>query len=122
MTVLTYNGYAASVTVDPDELILVGRLVGIDDVIGFHADSGKELMAAFREAVDDYVEACAKIGKKPQKPYSGNVMFRIDPIVHAQAAMAAQLAGKSLNAWGESALRAAAEKSVGEGIGVFSDP
>lgn len=116
MTVLTYNGYAASVEVDPDELTLVGRLVGIDDVIGFHAETGKELMAAFREAVDDYVQTCAKIGKKPQKPYSGKVMFRIDPTVHAQAALAAQLAGKSLNAWGENALRIAAEKSVGEGL------
>lgn len=112
MTVLTYKGYAAMVEFDPEDMILVGKLAGIDDVIGFHAENGRELITAFHEAVDDYLDACAKAGKAPQKPYSGKVMFRIDPAVHAQAALAAQLAGKSLNAWGEDALRAAAEKAA----------
>ena len=112
MTVLTYKGYAAMVEFDPEDMILVGKLAGIDDVIGFLAENGRELITAFHEAVDDYLDACAKAGKAPQKPYSGKVMFRIDPAVHAQAALAAQLAGKSLNAWGEDALRAAAEKAA----------
>lgn len=116
MTVLMYKGYAATVEFDADDMILVGKLTGIDDVIGFHADDSKEFIAAFHEAVDDYIETCAKAGRAPQKPYSGKVMFRIDPTVHAQAALAAQLAGKSLNAWGEQALREAAEKKVGDGI------
>ena len=112
MTVLTYKGYAAMVEFDPEDMILIGKLAGIDDVIGFHAENGRELIAAFHEAVDDYLDACAKAGKAPQKPYSGKVMFRIDPAVHAQAALAARLAGKSLNAWGEDALRVAAEKTA----------
>ena len=118
MTVLTYNGFAAKVDFDPEDMILVGRLIGIKDSVGFHGDDGPSLIAAFHESVDDYVATCAKVGKTPEKPYSGKVMFRIDPVVHAQAALAAQVAGKSLNAWGEEALRAAAERSVGEGIRV----
>ena len=51
------------------------------------------------------------IGKKPQKPYSGNLMLRVDPAVHSKAAMAAELAGKSLNQWGEDVLREAAAKA-----------
>lgn len=51
-----------------------------------------------------------QVTPEAQKPYSGKVMFRIDPAVHAQAALAAQPAGKSLNAWGDDALRVAAEK------------
>ncbi|AYJ87668.1 type II toxin-antitoxin system HicB family antitoxin [Sphingomonas paeninsulae] len=100
MTVMTYKGYAATVDFDADDMILVGKLAGIDDNISFHADDGKAFIEAFHEAVEDYIATCAKIGKAPQKPYSGKVMFRIDPSVHAQAALAAQLSGKSMNAWG----------------------
>ena len=71
-----------------------------------------ELKAAFQEAVDDYLETCARIGKDPDKPYSGNLMLRVDPSVHSKVAQAAELAGKSLNQWGEEVLRQAAEKAV----------
>ena len=118
MTVLTYRGFAATIDFDPEDMILVGRVAGINDVVGFHADDGKTLIAAFHEAVDDYVETCAKVGKEPEKPYSGKVMIRTDPAVHAQVALAAKVAGKSINTWGEEVLRAAAEKLVGDAIRV----
>ncbi len=64
----------------------------------------------FMFTVDDYVETCAKIGKEPQKPYSGRVMFRVDPEVHRKAALAAELSGKSLNQWAEEVLDHAARR------------
>ena len=106
---MTYRGYAARIDFDDDDGILVGRIVGIRDGVGFHADNVADLQAAFHEAVDDYIETCARIGKDPQKPFSGNVMFRIAPEVHRRAALAAELAGQSLNQWAEEALRRAAE-------------
>ncbi len=60
--------------------------------------------------MDDYIAHCAEIGKSPDKPYSGKVMFRIAPDLHAKAARAAEIAGKSLNQWAEEKLRAAVEK------------
>lgn len=63
---------------------------------------------AFHEAVDDYIETCALIGKDPQKAWSGQVMFRISPDVHRKAAVAAELSGKSLNQWAEEVLDRAA--------------
>ena len=36
--------------------------------VGFHADTVDGLRQAFHEAVEDYLETCAKIGKEPQKP------------------------------------------------------
>ena len=66
------------------------------------------MCAAFHEAVEDYIETCAKVGKEPQKAYSGKMMFRVDPEVHRKAALAAELAGKSLNQWAEEALEKAA--------------
>ena len=76
----------------------------------WHADSVCGLRQAFHEAVEDYLETCAKIGKEHQKAYSGRVMFRVSPETHRKAARAAELSGKSLNQWAEEVLeRAAAE-------------
>jgi predicted HicB family RNase H-like nuclease len=106
--VMTYKGYRARIEYDGDDEIFFGKLAGIRDGIGFHADTVAELKTAFHEAVDDYVETCAKAGKEPQKPFSGKVMFRIDPETHRQAALAAELAGVSLNQWAEQVIEKAA--------------
>ena len=58
--------------------------------------------------IRDSIETCAKIGKEPQKTYSGQVMFRVSPEVHRKAALAAELSGKSLNQWAEEVLDRAA--------------
>lgn len=105
---MTYKGYSARIEYDDEDGIMIGQIAGIRDGVGFHADNVEELKEAFHEAVDDYVETCAKIGKEPQKPYSGRVMFRVDPEVHRKAALAAELSGKSLNQWAEEVLNRAA--------------
>ena len=112
MSVMRHKGYMARVEFDAEDEIFVGHLTGINDVIGFHADTVEGLKAAFHEAVDDYLATCEKLGKSPEKPFSGRVMFRVAPETHARAALAAQLAGKSLNQWAEEALRDAAERSL----------
>jgi predicted HicB family RNase H-like nuclease len=110
MSTMTYGGYSALIEYDDEDGIFFGKLAGIRDGVGFHADNVTDLRAAFQEAVDDYIDMCAKIGKSPQKPFSGNLMLRIDPAVHSKAALAAELAGKSLNQWSEEALDKAASK------------
>ncbi len=67
MTAMSYKGYAASVGLDPDDAVFFGKVAGIRDVVGFHADTVADLIAAFHEAVDDYVATCAKVGKRPQR-------------------------------------------------------
>lgn len=105
---MTYKGYSARIEYDDEDGILFGRIAGIRDGVGFHADNVADLRTAFQEAVDDYVATCARLGKDPQKPYSGRVMFRVSPEVHRKAALAAELAGKSLNQWAEEVLAQAA--------------
>ena len=107
--VLKHRGYAARIEFDAEDRIFFGRIAGIGDGVSFHADTVEALVEAFEEAVDDYLETCRRAGKAPDKPYSGVVYLRVDPGVHAEAAIAAQLAGKSLNQFGEEALRKAAE-------------
>lgn len=102
--VMTYNGYSARVEYDDEDGIFFGQIAGIRDGVSFHADSVEGLREAFHEAVDDYIETCAKIGKEPEKSYSGKVMLRLDPAMHAKLAKAAELAGKSINQVGEEAI------------------
>lgn len=99
MKAMQYKGYAAHIVYSDEDDCFVGHVAGIRDVVGFHGSSVAELRAVFQEAVDDYLATCEKVGKAPQRPYSGKIMLRIPPEVHAQAAMKAKTQGKSLNQW-----------------------
>jgi predicted HicB family RNase H-like nuclease len=109
MKAMVYKGYAARIEFDGEDNIFFGKIAGIRDGVTFHADNVTDLIAAFHEAVDDYVDTCERIGKSPQKPYSGNLMLRVDPDLHSRVARAAELAGKSLNEWSQDALSKAAD-------------
>ncbi|ATU91509.1 type II toxin-antitoxin system HicB family antitoxin [Phyllobacterium zundukense] len=108
MNVMHYKDYTARIEYDDEDEIFFGKIADISDGVGFHADTVADLKVAFHEAVDDYIETCTKIGKQPQKPYSGKMMFRVKPEIHRRAALAAERAGKSLNQWAEEALDKAA--------------
>lgn len=99
MNTMTYKGYQASMTFDPDDKIIVGRVLDIDDIIGFHAEAVADFEQAFHESVDSYIEACVKLGEEPDKPASGKLMLRIDPAIHTAAIKAAKRQGRSLNKW-----------------------
>jgi predicted HicB family RNase H-like nuclease len=99
MSTMTYKGYAARIDYSDEDGCFIGHIAGIRDIIGFHAESVKELRAAFEEAVDDYLATCKKSGRAPQRPYSGKLMLRVPPEVRARAAMMAEAHGMSLNQW-----------------------
>lgn len=101
---MTYKGYTALVRFSAEDGCLVGQLVGINDIVGFHGESVAEIRNAFEEAVDFYLESCAKAGHEPNKPYSGRVTLRLPPDLHAKLAIQAQSSGRSLNNWLVSAL------------------
>jgi predicted HicB family RNase H-like nuclease len=96
---MTYRGYAARIEYSDEDGRFIGHIAGIKDIIGFHAESVKELRAAFEEAANDYLATCEKSGRALQKPYSGKLMLRVPPDVHARAAMMAEAHGMSLNQW-----------------------
>jgi predicted HicB family RNase H-like nuclease len=112
MNTMAYRGYHARIDFDDEDGVFIGRLAGINDVVAFHAESVPELRAAFHEAVDDYLLTCIKVGKPPEKPFSGQLMVRVDPEVHARVALVAELEGMSLAKWTEAALREAAARRL----------
>lgn len=108
MSCMRYKGYAALIEYDARDDIFVGRVLGMRDIISFHASSVPELHEAFRGALEDYLADCAEQGIAPEKPASGKVMLRIRPEVHAAASVAARAAGKSLNQWADEVFEQAA--------------
>ncbi|MFK8331627.1 type II toxin-antitoxin system HicB family antitoxin [Pseudomonas sp. BJa5] len=108
MNVMTYKGYAARIEYSDEDQLLIGHVAGIRDVIGFHGESVSELRNAFEEAVDDYLQTCARLGREPQKAYSGKLSLRLEPALHASVAAKAELADKSINQWVSEVLNRAA--------------
>ncbi len=113
MNLMTYKDYMALVEYSDEDQCFIGRIAGISDVIGFHGDSVGGLRAAFADAVDDYLETCEKLGRAPQRAYSGELRLQIDPSLHATAALLAEAEGKSLNAWAQEALQKAIASQAG---------
>ena len=105
MNSLKYKGYTARIDFDPEDEIFVGRVVGIKDIIGFHAETAKELRQAFEEAVDHYLASCKELNVKPQKSFSGKFVIRLSPDIHERIALAAAATHKSLNSLIEDILR-----------------
>jgi predicted HicB family RNase H-like nuclease len=109
MNMMRYKGYIARIEYDEGDRIFVGRLAGIEDVVSFHGSTVDELETAFHESVDHYLEVSERTGRPAQKPYSGNLMLRINPDIHAAVASAAQVQGKSINQWASEVLDKAAD-------------
>lgn len=63
---LTYGPYKGTVEVDLVNYVCRGKVLFIDDVVTYEADSLPELQGQFEAAVDDYINTCVEIGKDPQ--------------------------------------------------------
>ncbi|MDD0975341.1 type II toxin-antitoxin system HicB family antitoxin [Pseudomonas fontis] len=108
MNVMSYQGYSARIEYSDEDQLFVGHVAGIRDLIGFHGESVAQLRSAFEEAVDDYLETCARLKREPQKTYSGKLSLRLEPVLHASVAAKAELADKSINQWVSEVLSRAA--------------
>jgi len=112
MNMMKYRGYAALIEYDEGDRIFVGHLAGIKDIVGFHGTTVDELESAFHESVDNYISISEETGRVAQKPYSGKLMLRVSPDVHAAVATAAKIRGKSINQWASEVLDQASTFSV----------
>lgn len=97
---IKYKDFTAKVEYSADDEVFVGRVLGIDDIVTFHADSVEALKTEMAGMVDFYIESCKQKGKQPKKTYNGKVLFRFPNELHAQIAEAAAKSGKSINEYG----------------------
>ena len=96
---MEYKGYFGKVVFDDEANIFHGEVINLRDVVTFQGETVEELRKAFHESVDDYLDFCAVRGEKPEKPYSGKFVVRVDPELHKIISIQARKNGKSLNSW-----------------------
>ena len=87
--VFTYKGFTGSVGVSVEDNCLYGKILFINDLINYRADSPTALEKEFQDAVDDYLETCKECGLEPNKPFSGTFNIRIGSDLHRRAALLA---------------------------------
>ncbi len=55
---IQYKGYIGKVEYDNDARLFHGEVIGLKDVITFQGTTAKEIEAAFKDSVNDYLAWC----------------------------------------------------------------
>lgn len=95
---LRYKGYEGNVDFSEEDNCFVGTVLGLHhNCIIYEGDSVESLKKDFEEAIDCYLERCNDEGERPEKPFSGKLIVRMNSKLHSQAAEKASGMGISLN-------------------------
>lgn len=94
---LEYKGFIGSIEPDLEDGVIYGTVLHTTDLIMYEGTTLPELRKMFEEAVDGYIELCARNNKKPIKSFSGNFNVRTKPDLHMRAAMYAAKYEMNLN-------------------------
>lgn len=92
-----HKGYVGTVSFSSEDRVFFGKIEGINDVVTFEGSSVTALEKSFKEAVNDYLETCASLGKDPEKLYKGTFNVRVSQELHQQTALLATKTGMNLN-------------------------
>ena len=111
MNKMKYRGDTARIEFDEVDRIFAGHLAGIKDIVGFHGTTVDEFEDAFRQSVDHYIAISEQQGRSAQKPFSGRLILRVSPEIHAAVAAASGVRGQSINQWASEVLGEAASQS-----------
>lgn len=101
----TYKEYMGSIQANTEELFLHGRILFIDDLVTYEAESLPKLKTSFQEAVDDYLLTCQKLNRNPQKSFKGTLNVRIGPALHKETALYAEIGDVSINEYIKQAIQ-----------------
>lgn len=114
--VLEYKGYHTKVEFDSEDLVLRGKIEGINDLVNFECEDIRNVENEFHKAVDDYLDFCREVGKTPEKEYKGTFNVRIAPELHKKLTVTAMLNGDTLNTSVEKAIRQYVEEKSALGV------
>jgi len=101
---MQYKGYTALIEFSNEDGCLIGKVLGIRDIIVFDGNTVEEIRTHFQDMIDHYIEACAKAGREPNEPVS-EIMIPVSPVLYAKAARKAEYDGVPVRAVMESALQ-----------------
>ncbi len=94
---MEYKGYLGSVQYSAEDHVFYGKIEHVRSLITFEGTDVAALEEAFKEAVDDYLDTCRELGKKPEKPLKGSFNVRVGQERHRRASAYAITHEKSLN-------------------------
>jgi predicted HicB family RNase H-like nuclease len=104
---MTYKGFVGKVEVDEEENELHGVVINANSMITFVGKTVAQTRKSLAESIEVYLRYCADRGIKPDKPYSGKILLRVTPTLHATLVERAAEADKSLNEFAEDLLERA---------------
>jgi predicted HicB family RNase H-like nuclease len=81
---LKYKSYIASIRLEVEDEVLVGRVINTNDVISFESETAVGLVSEFHKAIDDYLAYCEEKAITPEKPFNGQFMIRADSGLHKE--------------------------------------
>jgi predicted HicB family RNase H-like nuclease len=108
--ILQYKNYYADVHFSATDEVFYGKILSINDLVSFEGSSVKELKAAFKDAVEDYLETCTELGKTPDKTYKGTFNVRVPSKLHKDASLYAAIHNITLNDFVKTALSFALQR------------
>ncbi|KPA98296.1 MULTISPECIES: type II toxin-antitoxin system HicB family antitoxin [Pseudomonas] len=94
---LHYKGYYGSIEASIEDNCLFGKLQFIRALVNYEGQTVAQLEAAFREAVDDYLETCQQLKQAPEVPCKGSFNVRVGHDLHLAAALSATRQNVTLN-------------------------
>lgn len=97
MDILKYKGYEGSTEIDIERGVCRGKILFVNDLVTYEAETPIKLKEEFEAAVEDYIETCNQLNRTPQKSLKGQFNVRISPDLHRKAAMLAIEEDISLN-------------------------
>ncbi len=98
MELLTHNGYKGTVETSIPDGVIHGKVLFISDLVTYQGTTIPELIAAFNEAVDDYLATCKEIGKEADKPAGGAFNVRVGEERHQNLILRSLQDNTSINA------------------------
>ena len=101
---MKYKGYTALIEFSDEDGCLIGKVLGIRDVIVFDGNTVEEIRTTFQEMIDHYIMACAKAGREPNKPVP-EVMVPVPSALYARISQKAEYDGVPVHTLMETALR-----------------
>ena len=94
---LKHKGYWGAVEYSAEDGLLHGKIIGINDLVTYEANSVQELEQSFMDAVDDYLQTCIDLDKEPNKFFKGVFNVRTSRALHYYLSTTAEKRKLKLN-------------------------
>jgi len=105
MKLFHYKNYLGSIEINLNEKCLHGKLMFVNDLVTYEAQTIKTLEKEFHSAIDDYLATCKKLKREPMRPFRGSLNVRIGEELHKNIATTAALHNMTINEYIKTALQ-----------------